>query len=682
MKLDLSVLNREQLEAVLHQEGPALVLAGAGSGKTRVITYRIARLIRDGVKPENVLAVTFTNKAAAEMRERVGHLVGRGGRKGLTVSTFHALGHKMLRECSDAAGLMPRFSIFDQGEQIGTVKRIFREVKIDDRRFDAKKVLAAISRLKNLGIAPDKAPLNDGDDYTLITKETYARYEATLRREQCVDFDDLLIKPVRALQNHPELRAYYRKKFQYLLVDEYQDTNPIQFQLLEQLCDRTGNLCVVGDDDQAIYAFRGADVEHILGFGKTFPSAKQIALTQNYRSTGRILGAANAIIAKNEKRNHKKLWTSFGEGDPIEVRSFDDAEQEAKFVADTILSAVHEGKRKHEDIAVLYRSNVQSQPIEEALRLEGIPYRVVGGMEYFERKEVKDALAYLRVVDNPNDEMSLRRIINYPARGLGEVGLEKMVAKGKELGVSLYEMLADPVADVKAKTRDALINLHALLGATRMKMATASAPAELARHVRELFEAIDFETTIYEELADNLTAAARKLENIAGIALALERFAQDPEEGAASTSPLTTFLSQVSLEGEESDDKDDDKRGVTLITIHGAKGLEWPWVFLVGMEEELLPHRRSVESVDAGDVSEERRLCYVGITRARERLWMSFATGRRRYGKVVPRTESRFLAELGETVQRMNTSATSLSDEQKDAMADDFFAKMRAKLGY
>jgi superfamily I DNA/RNA helicase len=694
MSLDLSVLNRDQLEAVLHTEGPALVLAGAGSGKTRVITFRIARLVQDGVNAENILAVTFTNKAAMEMRERVGHLIGRKSRKGLTVSTFHALGHKILRECHDAAGLDARFSIYDGGEQMGTIKRIFRDVKVDDRKFDAKKVLASISKLKNMGVTVEKAfdGIKEGDDYALITAEAYKRYEATLKREQSVDFDDLLIKPVRVLQRHPELIEYYRNKFRFLLVDEYQDTNPIQSQLLSALCDKAGNLCVVGDDDQAIYGFRGADVAHILSFDKHFPSAKLIKLTQNYRSTGRILAAANMIISKNETRNNKTLWTSFGDGEPIELRSFEDEDAEAKFIADTILTAVHEGKRKYEDIAVLYRSNVQSRSVEEALRLESIPYRVVGGTEYFERKEVKDALSYLRVAENPNDEMSLRRIINYPSRGIGEVGLEKMVAKAQDLGVSLFEMMADPVPELKSATREALIKLHALLSSTREKMLSTRVPAELARHTRDLFEALNFKDVLFEEFEDNLMVASRKVDNIEGIARALERFTEKSQAEAAengtdelqaeNASPLTTFLSQVSLEGDETDEKDEEKKGVTLITVHGAKGLEWPWVFLVGLEEELLPHKRSVESIDAGDISEERRLAYVGITRARERLFLSHATGRKKYGKVVPRTESRFIAELGDTIQRMNGAGANMSEEQKDQLADDFFAKMRAKLGY
>lgn len=677
----------------MHTEGPLLVLAGAGSGKTRVITFRIARLIRDGVNAENILAVTFTNKAAMEMRERVGHLVGRKGRKGLTVSTFHALGHKMLRECADSLALMPRFSIFDQGEQMGTIKRIFRDIKIDDRKFDAKKVLAGISKLKNAGVPPSAAPLKEGDDYTLIIKEAYLRYEAALRREQAVDFDDLLLKPVQALNTHDALRAYYRNKFKFLLVDEYQDTNAIQSAMLSHLCDRKGNLCAVGDDDQAIYGFRGAEVEHILSFNKHF-DGKEIALTQNYRSTGAILNAANVVIAKNSKRKAKTLWTSFGDGEQVECRAFEDDEAEAKFIADEILRAVHEGKRKHEEIAVLYRSNVQSRPIEEALRLEGIPYQVIGGQDYFERKEVKDALAYLRVVDNPEDELSLRRIINYPARGVGDVSLEKMAAKAREVGLPMFDMLANPPEELRQGVRQELIALHALLQTTRDKLHGTRVPAELARHVNDLYQALGLRDAILEA-EENVNVAARKLEHLDGIAVALERYVdqeaaklaeeQAELEGAGQpVHPLTSFLGNVSLEGEESDSDDDKKKnGVTLITIHGAKGLEWPWVFLIGMEEELLPHKRTVDGgPDAGDIDEERRLCYVGITRARERLWLSHTLGRKRYGKLVPRTESRFLAELGDAIVRVGGNASSMSEEQKDKMADDFFAKMREKLGY
>jgi DNA helicase-2/ATP-dependent DNA helicase PcrA len=664
--LDFSVLNPPQLEAVMHTHGPLLVLAGAGSGKTRVITYRIARLIRDGIAPENILAVTFTNKAASEMRERVGHLTSRRGKKGLTVSTFHALGHRLLRECGQAAGLMPQFSIYDQGEQLGTIKRIFRDIKIDDRNFDAKRILSMISKYKNNGVAPEDAPIIEEDDYTLMAKEVYGRYQEQLRREQAVDFDDLLVRPARLLTEREELRDYYRRRFQFILVDEYQDTNPIQFTLLTALCPPGGNLCVVGDDDQAIYGFRGAEVDHILNFAHRYPGAKEIALEQNYRSTGNILAAANAVISKNTKRKAKALWTSFGTGDVVEARGLADDEAEARFVAQQILSAASRG-HKHEDIAVLYRSNIQSRAIEEQLRFEQIPYRVVGGMEYFERKEVKDAISYLRVVANPDDELSLRRIINYPARGVGEVAFTKLQAAANG---SLYNTLAAPPADLKTGVREALRTLHGHLEAARATLSSAPTGAELGAMATALLEAMGLRQAIYDEF-ENLSIAARKIENIEHLCRSLEQFAEiEPEQ------TLEKFLGQLALEAPEEKEKAD-TGGVTLITIHAAKGLEWPWVFLVGMEEELLPHKRTIEDVN-GDLSEERRLCYVGITRARERLWLTHAKSRKKYGTIVPRTPSRFLDELGDTVQRMSDDASNVNPEEQEKMADDFFAKMRA----
>ncbi len=674
MSLDLTVLNRPQLEAVLHDQGPMLVLAGAGSGKTRVITYRIARLVRDGIRPENILAVTFTNKAAAEMRDRASELIGRGSKKRLTICTFHSLGHRMLRECANAAALSSHFSIYDQGEQIGTIRRIFRDIKIDDRKFDAKKILSMISNLKNKNISADDAPINDEDDYTLMTKEVFGRYQAHLRREQAVDFDDLLLRPANLLHDRADVRQLYRDRFHYVLVDEYQDTNPIQFRLLTELCDPDGNLVVVGDDDQAIYGFRGAEVEHILHFQNHFPGAKEIALEQNYRSTSAILNAANAVISHNLKRKAKSLWTSLGEGDPVELHALTDEDDEAKFVASQALMAIDKGT-KAENIAVLYRSNIQSRPIEEALRFEHIPYRVIGGMEYFERKEVKDALCYLRVAENPDDEHSMRRIINYPARGVGEVALERLVASAKERGCSLSAAIADPPPEVKNAARKALQEMAGHLLIARQGFAAASRAEDYAKTATALFEALELREAIYDEF-ENLAVAARKIENIEHLVRSLEQFAaNEPEQ------TLSRFLGQLSLETPEQEQEDQTNTGVTLITIHAAKGLEWPLVFLVGMEEELLPHKRTIEDA-SGDIGEERRLCYVGITRARERLFLSRATQRRKYGTIVPRTASRFLDEIGEGVVRRSGEPAPLDDDKADKIANDFFAKMRSKLEY
>lgn len=673
MGIDLSILNPQQLEAVMHTHGPLLVLAGAGSGKTRVITYRIARLIQDGVAPTQILAVTFTNKAAAEMRERVGHLASRRAKKGLTINTFHALGHKLLRECHDVIGLMPQFSIYDQSEQLGTIKRIFKDVKVDDRKFDAKRILSRISNLKNANIPPEQAPL-DEDDYSLMTKEVYLRYEAQLKREQAVDFDDLLLRPVRALREHQSLREYYRKRFQFILVDEYQDTNPIQSALLAELCPNDGNICVVGDDDQAIYGFRGAEVGHILEFGTRFKNAKEIALTQNYRSTSHILDAANRVIANNQKRKAKSLWTSFGQGEEIIAQAAADDEAEAKWIAQQILIAKDRHKLNYEDIAILYRSNVQSRPLEEALRFEHIPYHVVGGQEFFERKEVKDAACYLRLVCNPDDELSLRRIINYPSRGLGEIGFERLLTARNYAGTSLYEQIKNPPEDLRPQVREQLIKMHEHLESARADFAFAKTGAELAQAARALFERLQLKDEIYKEF-DNLTIAARKLDNIDHLARQLERYSEEEPEPN-----LGKFLGQLSLDG-PGREKEEQEPGVTMITIHGSKGLEWPWVFLAGMEEDLLPHKKTMEEAD-GDIAEERRLCYVGITRARQRLFMSHSKSRKKYGTVVPRTASRFLEELGDTIRRVDDdSSLRVSEEEQGKLAGDFFAKMRSQLG-
>jgi len=733
--LDLSTLNREQLQAVLTTEGPLLVLAGAGSGKTRVITFRLAYLIREGVRAKNILAVTFTNKAAFEMRERAKGLAGKRVR-GSTISTFHALGSRILRTFPDKVGLKKGFTITDGGEQIGSLRRILRELRIDDRRFDAGAIMAVISQAKNAGMDAERFRAAGGDlgahhvpgfdadkdwddEYRAAAIEAYARYELMLRAQNLVDFDDLLLLTLHLVQKEAEVRELLQDKWRYLMIDEYQDTNGAQLDLMRVLAGERQNLCVVGDDDQSIYGWRGADLKNILSFEQHFDGAKVVMLETNYRSTGNILAVANAIIEKNTERYGKTLKPHAGEGDPVKVVSMEDEESEAEEVARTVLNLLS-AKVPLSDIAVLYRSNVQSRPIELAFRTAQIRYRVVGGMDLFDRKEIKDALAYLKLLNNPEDEQALRRIVNYPPRGIGDTTLKRVDDWARREHMALPDALAhvERVPGVSDKAANALHEFNQLMTKHRRLLRRQKASTV----AKKLIDAVELESVVFAS-TDNAASAARRVDNVREIVRQVERYEQrvkknkkyqqreaelleamrkkQAEEGLSEEeqedldlvdddlvdldmqASLEGFLSDLLLGGWQDGDsgKEDKDDVVVLSTIHASKGLEWPHVFMVGVEEELLPHRRTLEG--DGDVAEERRLAYVAVTRAREQLTISYTQNRTRYGKIIPMTRSRFLEELPEdsVARKEGDMAPERTEEEKEAIAQDWRQKIRAQLG-
>ena len=654
--IDLSTLNAPQREAVTTTEGPLLVLAGAGSGKTRVIAHRVAWLLVQGVQPERVLAVTFTNKAAEEMKERVCALAGPPGRA-VFVSTFHSFGLWLLQQEHRAAGLPRRFGICDAGDQAALVKRCMREVNVDDRAFDARRVLFLVSSAKNaLQKGVKVRPEGQGDDYDLVAAEVFPRYQAGLRAQRAVDFDDLIALPVELLRSDAALRAKYQERFRYLLVDEYQDTNRCQLELLKLLAGERRNVCAVGDDDQAIYGWRGAEVKNILRFDRHFPGAKEVRLEQNYRSTGRILACANGVIAKNPHRKSKQLWTSAGEGAPVKVAALAGEEEEARHVADRIVRGRAEG-RPWSHFAVLYRLNAQSRPIEEALREASVPYRVSGGPAFFDRAEVRDLLAYLKVCVQREDDVSLSRIVNVPARGLGDATLERVYAFATARGVPLFEALrrSGEVPDLPRGAADRMLAFVDLVD----RYAFAFDRQPIGEVARRLVAEVD----LYAHARAGVKwaeAAQRKVEAIESMLRSIEGWAS--RTGKKPTLP--NYLAKLALDSRQDEDEDE-RDGVALMSLHAAKGLEFPVVFLIGVEEDLLPC--SGIQGEARDLDEERRLAYVGITRAREELHLTRAQARTKRGKLEPRTPSRFLQDLPE-------GAFVLYDPAKDVQPPEVVA--------
>lgn len=687
-----------------------LVLAGAGSGKTRVITCRLAQLMRRGVKPTEILAVTFTNKAAREMGQRAKGLVGKSV-KGLTISTFHALGAQLLRRFGHHVALRPSFSIGDGGDQLGTMRRILRQLRIDDRRFDARRIMQLISHAKNAGVSaaefrrlggtfsgePPECQAVD-DEYRLATIEAFDKYEAALIAQNVVDFDDLLLLSLRLLREQSSVRTALHSKWRYFMIDEYQDTNGAQLEMMRLLSSASGNLCVVGDDDQSIYGWRGANMENILQFERHFPGAKVVTLEMNYRSTGSILAVANEIIGQNTKRHDKTLRAAAGQGEPVRIVSHEDEEREAEWVASRIVSVIAEGTTP-KDVAVLYRSNTQARAIELALRMERVAYRVVGGMELFDRREIKDALAYLRVLANPQDEQSLRRIINYPPRGIGTGSIEKLDDWGRRTGHTLTEALESREAyqGLDARAIRAVDDLASMLKTHRRLLRSRKASTVM----KKLFEAVGLEEALLGS-SDGAQAASRRVDNVREIVKQLERYerrhgggqdeddeifdefevpAEEEGEVPRGLARLRGFLSDLALAGMDAGSTKDERNDqVVLSTVHAAKGLEWAQVFLVGAEEELMPHRRSVE---LGDVEEERRLAYVAVTRAREQLWVSHTRTRTRWGKVERRTRSRFFEDLSEAYTRYSEDGVVVAknEAEQQAIEHAWRAKIRAQLG-
>lgn len=640
--VDLSKLNPPQREAAGHGGGPLLVLAGAGSGKTRVITFRIAHLLAQGVPAKAICAVTFTNKAAEEMRERIAHLLGdKKLANELTIGTFHALGLQILRSERKALGMPRGFAIYDQADQLGVVREAMRSINDGDRRYDAKAVQTRISLAKNAFIAPEEWEGNPADDYDQITKHVYPKYQEALRAFGAFDFDDLIVEPVRLWERDPEAGERWASRYHFVMVDEFQDTNRAQLRMVQGLVTKTNNLMVVGDDDQSIYSWRGADPTNILEFDRVFAGAKIVKLEQNYRSTKRILEAANQVIANNKNRHGKTLWSDHGDGEIITHAVAATAEDEAKWVAQEIRRLQKEGRR-WSDIAVLYRSNIQSKILEEELRLAEVPYVMYGGQQFFERKEVKDVIAYLRVALNHKDELALRRVINYPARGVGATTVEKLVTASHAGHTTLWEAL--PTTEVHGAAKNGITEFVTIV--ERVKTALES-----GHNIVETVKSMVQDIGLYDDLrmaAASGSAAQRRIDNVEGLFNSLQRFT----ERGKNVDDLAEYLRHLSLESK--DEKEESGERVILTTLHGAKGLEFPVCFMIGLEEELLPHARTLQpqatdvtdADHATDISEERRLCYVGITRAQRKLYLTRACTRVSRGRLIPRTPSRFLLEI------------------------------------
>jgi DNA helicase-2/ATP-dependent DNA helicase PcrA len=626
----LANLNPAQREAVLATEGPLLVIAGAGSGKTRVLTHRVAHLISAiGVKPNEILAITFTNKAAGEMRERLTSMLGPVARA-IWILTFHAACGRMLRAEAPRLGYKSNFTIYDSADQVRLVKQCLEELEKDPKRFVPRGVHAQISNAKNQLITPAIYAERLSSFYEQTVAEVYELYQRKLAASNAVDFDDMLMLTVQILEQFPEARAKWQKAFRYVLVDEYQDTNHAQYRLLQLLAEKHQNLCAVGDPDQSIYAFRGADIRNILEFERDFPETRTIALEQNYRSTNAILEAANAVIDHNSERKPKRLWSELGEGDPVRVIEVEDEQSEARYVAAQIAGLVEEGYAGSE-IAVFYRMNAQSRVLEQTLRLHQIGYQVIGGPRFYERAEVKDATAYLQVLDNPDDAVSLMRIANRPKRGIGDTTISRFVSYAEAHGISLVDALDHPTeAGLGTASVKAVTSLKNLLDSLRAAAQELEVP-ELLQEVLErsgTLEAYEAERTI---------EARGRIENLEAFVDGARQYTQEAEEPT-----LSGFLQEISLYSDQ-DALAGEQSNVTLMTIHNAKGLEFRAVFVVGVEEEIFPSARSIEEQG---VEEERRLFYVGLTRAEERLTLTHASSRLLWGRTTSHLPSRFLDEL------------------------------------
>jgi DNA helicase-2/ATP-dependent DNA helicase PcrA len=643
----LEDLNPAQREAVLTTEGPLLVIAGAGSGKTRVLTRRIAHLLAAvGAKPPEILAITFTNKAAAEMRERVEHLVGPPARA-CWVMTFHAACGRILRREAEHLGYKSNFTIYDTADQLRLVKQVLEELERDPKRFTPRGILSQISKAKNQLIGPDEYAARVASFYDQTVADAYELYQKRLHAANAVDFDDMLYLTVEVLERFPEARDKWQKAFRYVLVDEYQDTNHAQYRLLQLLAEKHSNVFAVGDPDQSVYGFRGADIRNVLEFEQDFPGARSIALEQNYRSTNHILQAANGVIRHNRERKDKNLWSELGDGDPVRVVEVEDEHSEARYVAAEIAMLVEQGYSGKE-IAVFYRTNAQSRVLEDVLVRQGIAYQVIGGPRFYERAEVKDLVAYLQVIDNPFDALSLLRIANRPRRGIGDSTLARLMTFADQAEITLWEAMARAEqAGVGTAPQKSLASFRTMI------QSLMSAAQEL--EVPELIERVLEQSGYVEALeAERTIESQGRVENLQElVSLAREWQEQNTEP------TLSSFLQEVSLYSDQ-----DTIRGesslVTLMTLHNAKGLEYRAVYLIGMEEGIFPHSRSIEEQG---VEEERRLAYVGMTRAMERLTLMHASSRMLYGGRSYNLPSRFLDELPEQhIERERLRPTSWSD--------------------
>ena len=653
--MNLDTLNPAQREAVEKTEGPVLILAGAGSGKTRVLTTRIGHLIEDkGVQPANILAITFTNKAANEMRERVEETLDSDA-SDMWISTFHSCCVRILRKDINRIGYNRSFVIYDSADQVTLVKDCLKELNLSDKVFEPKVIISTISGAKDKLYDPKQfKAMHMNDNRMSKIADVYALYQDRLKRNSALDFDDLIFKTVELLKSDKEVLDYYRNRFKYIMVDEYQDTSKAQYELIKILAKEHQNICVVGDDDQSIYGWRGADIRNILEFEKDYDNVHVVKLEQNYRSTQIILDAANTVISNNIERKRKRLWSEKKEGELIKIQVAQDEIEESDFVADMIAKISREQNRSYKDFAILYRANAQSRSVEDALNRGQIPYNIYGGTKFYERKEIKDLIAYLRVIQNPQDDISIKRIINIPRRGIGLRTIEKIEDRASLKQESIYSVLIDieTNSEISTKARNSISEfVDNVIGTLR----TMREVYPVSKLIEKVIESIDYYGYIDELYKGDKEEAEERKDNVkefisVAMEFTVERCVKD----------LETFLTGVALTSESSEEEEIDK--VSLMTIHTSKGLEFPVVFIVGMEDGLFPIARAVRSMNDSEIEEERRLCYVGITRAKEILYLTLTQKRTLYGKTNPSIASRFMEELPkECIERLNSAEKELS---------------------
>ncbi len=671
-------LNTPQREAVFHTDGPLLILAGAGSGKTRVLTHRIAYLIAEkDINPWNILAITFTNKAAQEMRERVDQITGEMGNS-IWVSTFHSTCVRILRRYIDRLGYDTNFTIYDTDDQKTLMKEVCRKLDIDTKKYKERSLLAQISHAKDELITPDEMLMNAGADFNQKkVAEVYREYQSALRRNNALDFDDLIVKTVELFQNCGDVLEYYQERFRYIMVDEYQDTNTAQFKFVSLLASRYENLCVVGDDDQSIYKFRGANIGNILGFERVFPDAKVIRLEQNYRSTRNILNAANEVIANNTERKSKTLWTENPEGEKIHFRQFMNGFEEAEYVVGDISKKHRENTAHYRDCAILYRTNAQSRLFEEKCLLANIPYKIVGGVNFYARKEIKDLLCYLKSIDNAADDLAVRRILNVPKRGIGATTVGRVQDYADNMNISFYDALR--VAEEVPSIGRSLSKIDGFV--TFIQSLKSKAEAYTVTELLE--EVIDLTGYVDELKAEDTEESRARIENIDELISKTVSY-QETMEAEQREATLSGFLEEIALIA-DIDSVEVDQDYVLLMTLHSAKGLEFPYVYLAGMEDGIFPSSMCIFSGDSSDMEEERRLCYVGITRAMKELTLTCAQQRMIRGETQYNRVSRFvreipreLVELGHTVQTRKPSASETPSPKSSymQMKQNFHAKV------
>lgn len=649
----LEGLNTEQRDAAQATAGPLLILAGAGSGKTKTLTHRIALLIAEHkIWPSHILAVTFTNKAAKEMRERLSHLLKQPNDASFMpwMGTFHSICVRLLRMDGQVINVPRNFVIYDEDDRQGLVKQVMKSLSLSDREMKPSAVSGAISSAKNALQDPDEYEAAAHYPFQKSVAKVYKEYERRRKEARALDFDDLLIEAVRMLQTSQEVREKWRRQFEHILIDEYQDTNAAQYQLVKLLVNDQQNICVVGDDWQSIYSWRGADFTNILNFERDFPGAKVVKLEQNYRSTGSILEAAHQVISKNTQRTDKKLWTAEGKGAPVQVHGVYDENEEARQVAERISAQVTIGARQYDEFAVLYRTNAQSYTLERSFLQMRVPYQIVGGVRFYDRKEIKDVVAYLKLLYQPNDRMSFSRIANVPTRGVGATSLEKFLAWQPDSGMDIIEAMGALSSNsvISGKAKAALVNLGEKLQQLRAEIDTAH-PSEL---IEKVIQAVGYR----DYILDGTPQAESREENIGSLLSDAQNFAT-----------LSDFLEEVALMS--SVDSQSGGNKVTLMTLHAAKGLEFPVVFMVGMEEGILPHSRVFES--PSELEEERRLCYVGMTRARQELHLSYAYSRLQFGNRSYNPTSRFISDMGDQIAMTNTEPQLMGYKEEPFYSDE-----------